>query len=49
MAQSIEAVEYTDCISAEGQDPRLNNSIKKCPMAQSTEAVEYTNYISAEG
>ena len=44
MAQSVGAVEETDCFSAEGQD-----FPNEYPMAQSVEAVELTDCFSAEG
>ena len=44
MVQSAGAVEYTDCISAEGQDP-LKSVLD---MVQSIGAVECTDCITAK-
>ena len=44
MTQPAGAIEYTDCISADGQD-----SHHDYPVTQSAEAVEYTDCISADG
>ena len=43
-SKSAGALEYTDSISADGQD-----SLKECPFAQSAGTAEYPNCITADG